>query len=64
MVGWKEKVVGVLKQNLHGLSVSEIARKLDTTRITVALVLAELKGEGKVLVRMVGVAKLHYLKKP
>jgi len=62
MVGWKEKIVGVLKQHTEGLSVSEISRKLGTTRITVALALAELKGEGNVLIRVVGVAKLHYLK--
>ena len=63
MVSWKDKVVGVLRQESHGSSVSEIARKLDTTRITAALALAELKGEGKVSIRIVGVAKLYCLNK-
>jgi len=63
MVNWKDKVVSILKLHPVGLSVSETSRQLSTTRITAALALAELKGEGKVSIRMVGVAKLHYLKK-
>jgi hypothetical protein len=62
MITWKDKVVSILKLHPIGLSVSEISRQLATTRITAALALAELKGEGKVSIRMVGVAKLHCLK--
>lgn len=61
MLSWKEKVKDLLTLNDYGLSITDISNKLNTTRHTISLALAELKGEGKIKIRMVGVAKLHYL---
>ena len=57
----KELVINLLKRDGDGLTIVEIARKLDISRNTAAVVLAELKGEGVLRIRAVGVAKLHYL---
>ncbi len=56
----KESVIRLLRRNRDGLTVVEIARTLSISRNTVAVVLAGLIGAGKVRVRPVGVAKLHY----
>lgn len=56
----KELVVDLLKRNRDGLTVVEIARELGISRNTVAVALAELVGAGKIRVRPVGIAKLHY----
>ena len=61
-MGKKERVVELLRQNKDGLTIIEIATKLKISRNTVAVALAELKGEGKIRIRPVGMAKLHYLK--
>ncbi|MBT4651738.1 HTH domain-containing protein [Candidatus Woesearchaeota archaeon] len=58
----KEQVVSLLKKNTDGLTIIEIARALKISRNTVPVVLAELKGEGKIRVRPIGKAKLHYWK--
>jgi len=58
----KSLVEQLLKKNTDGFTVSEISRSLKIARNTVAVALAELKGEGRLRIRPVGVAKLHYLK--
>ena len=58
----KDQVEELLRKNTDGLTVSEIARALKISRNTVAVALAELKGEDRIRIRPVGVAKLHYLK--
>ena len=58
----KELVEKLLKKETDGLTTVEIASKLNISRNTVAVALAELKGEGKIRIRPVGIAKLHYLK--
>lgn len=58
----KNQIVKLLEKNRDGLTVSEISRKLGFSRNTVAVYLAELKGERKIRIREVGMAKLHYLK--
>jgi len=63
MKGKKELVIDLLKKHSEGLTVIEISRLLKISRNTAAVYLAELKGEGKLRIRPVGVAKLHYLKK-
>jgi Mn-dependent DtxR family transcriptional regulator len=45
-----------------GLTIIEISRLLKISRNTVAIVLAELKGESVIIIRPVGKAKLHYWK--
>ncbi len=57
----KELVVGLLSKNTDGLTIIEIATLLKISRNTAAVALAELKGEGTIRIRPVGMAKLHYL---
>ena len=61
--GKKETVVKLLRRNTDGLTVTEISSSLSISRNTVAVALAELKGEGRLRIRPVGMAKLHYLKR-
>ncbi len=62
MVSTKKTLVeSLLKKNIEGLTITEIASLLKISRNTVAVALAELKGEGRIRVREVGMAKLHYL---
>lgn len=64
MVSTKKGLVeNLLRKNTDGLTVTEIAQILKISRNTVAVALAELKGEGRMRVREVGMAKLHYLEK-
>ena len=58
----KEIVVDALKKNFMGLTIVELSNLLKISRNTVAIVLAELKGEGTIIIRPVGKAKLHYWK--
>jgi len=59
--GKKEQVMKLLKSNTEGLTIKEISEKIDISRNTVAVALAELKGEGLLRVREIGMAKLNYL---
>jgi predicted transcriptional regulator len=59
----KGSVVDLLRKNSDGLTITEISKLLQISRNTVAVALAELKGEGKLRIRKVGMAKLHYLKR-
>ncbi len=55
----KEAVKDVLKSHPEGLPISGIAKVLGVSRHTVSVKLAELKGEGNVEIRQVGMAKVH-----
>lgn len=57
----KERVIELLSKDRDGLTVVDIANILKLSRNTVAVALAELKGEEKIRIRPVGIAKLHYL---
>ena len=59
-MGKKEEVSRILQANTEGLTVTEIAAMLSISRNTVSVALAELKGEGLIRVRPIGMAKLHY----
>jgi Mn-dependent DtxR family transcriptional regulator len=59
----RELVIKLLKNDEEGFTLVEIARKLEISRNTVAVILAELKGAGLIRVRPVGMAKLNYWKK-
>ncbi len=59
-MGKKEAVINLLKKNTDGLTIIEITKSLKISRNTVPVVLAELKGEGRIRIRPVGKAKLHY----
>ena len=58
----KEVVSDLLKKNAMGLTIVEISKILKISRNTVALALAELKGENVIMIRPVGKAKLNYWK--
>ena len=58
----KELVTEALKKNPMGLTIVELSKLLKISRNTVAIVLAELKGERVIIIRPVGKAKLHYWK--
>ena len=58
----KEVVIEILKKNPMGLTIVEISKLLKISRNTVALALAELKGEGNIIIRPIGKAKLYYWK--
>ena len=60
MTDWKEEITEILKQHPEGLSIKDLAEKISTSRITISLALAELKGEKKIMIRQVAAAKLHY----
>lgn len=59
----KNLVIKLLKKDTDGLTTIEISRKLKISRNTVAVALAELKGQGILRIRPVGIARLHYLKR-
>jgi Mn-dependent DtxR family transcriptional regulator len=58
----KELVIELLKENTDGLAILEIAKILNTSRNSVPVILAELKGEGLIRIRPIGRVKLHYWK--
>ena len=60
-MGKKEDVTKLLRKDTDGLTIVDIARKLGISRNTAAVALAELKGEGLIRIRPVGIAKLHYI---
>ncbi len=61
-MGKREEVIKLLKKNTDGLTIVDIAKQLGISRNTASVALAELKGEGAIRIRPVGIAKLHYLK--
>jgi Mn-dependent DtxR family transcriptional regulator len=56
---YKEKIISLLKQDYSGLTIADIAGKIGTTRHTVSIVLAELRGANLIEIRQIGMAKLH-----
>ena len=55
-----ELIADLLRKRTDGLTIQEIATALGISRNTVAVALAELKGAGRVRIREIGMAKLHY----
>ena len=54
----KTKISQMLKAS-NGMTIEELARNAEVSRITVMITLAELKGEQKIDIKKVGQAKLH-----
>lgn len=64
MVEIKERILKLLKERPEGLTLKEIAKGLDISRITASKYIFELKGEGLIRRRRVGSAILHYISQP
>ena len=58
----REKILKTLSQTDRGLTIKDLAKKCNASRYTIAKASQRLIGEGKIEVREVGPAKLHYLK--
>ncbi|MBA7627784.1 hypothetical protein ES703_35252 [subsurface metagenome] len=56
----KGKVIGVLKKHKEGLTIQDLANLSNLSRNTVTTILAELRGQGKIKMREIGMAKVHY----
>ena len=56
----KEKVIEALKKHKEGLTIQDLANLTNLSRNTVTTILAELRGQGKIRMREIGMAKLHY----
>ncbi len=59
---YKERIIELLKEDSFGLTIADLSKELGTTRHTVSIILAELRGAEIVEIRKVGIAKLHLLK--
>jgi predicted transcriptional regulator len=59
----KQKIIDELKKSENGYTISELAKKLKTSRNTVAIAFAFLEGAGKVSIRKAGMAKIYYWRK-
>jgi len=57
---WKEKILEFLEGNPSGYTITDIAKEIKTTRITVSKYLSLLEQEKKVLSREIGVYKLYF----
>lgn len=58
----KQKIEELLKENPQGLSIQELSDKTGFPRQKIVVLLAELKGEKKILIREIGQVKLNYWK--
>ena len=56
----REKIIKELKKNPNGFTVSELSKKLNISRQTVANCFAFLEGAEKVKIRQVGMAKIYF----
>ena len=59
----KGAIIELLSERSYGLTIEEISRLLNINRTTASKYLFVLNAEGKIFVRDVGKAKLHYLKR-
>lgn len=58
-----KEIQRILKKDNRGLTIQELSEKTNTSRITAAMALMKLNGEGVLEIREIGNCKLHYLKK-
>lgn len=56
----REKIIRELKKNLNGFTISELAKKLNLSRQTIANCFAFLEGAEKVKIRKAGMAKIYF----
>ena len=58
----KNLILGLLKDHPEGLTIQRLAKLTDMSRITVTKYIHELIGEGRILERKIGVARLMFSK--
>lgn len=58
----KQAILGALRGDPMGLTVQDISRQCKVSRVTAAIYVHELMGEGKVVERKVGAYKLFRIK--
>ncbi|MAH07246.1 hypothetical protein CMI38_03285 [Candidatus Pacearchaeota archaeon] len=58
----REKIVNELKKTGKGYTVSELSKKMNLSRQTIANCFAFFEGAGKVDIRRTGMAKIYYWK--
>ena len=56
----REKIITELKKNPTGYTISELSKKLNLSRQTIANCFAFLEGAQKVNIRNTGMAKIYY----
>ena len=56
----REKIIKELEENPNGFTVSELSKKLNVSRQTVANCFAFLEGAQKVEIRQAGMAKIYF----
>ncbi len=56
----KEEIEKLIKEDNQGLTIQDIVNKTKLSWNTVTKILAMIEGEGKIRIREVGQAKLHY----
>lgn len=65
-MGKIEKVINqikeILRKDSRGLTIQELSEKTKVSRITAAMALMKLEGQGFLDIRIIGNCKLHYLK--
>ena len=57
---YKIIISGLLKDNPQGLTIEALSSRTKINRVKTNNILSELKGEKKIYVRAVGMAKVHY----
>jgi len=57
-----EQIRHILTNDTQGLTIQELSDRVKTSRITTAMALMKLEGQGFLNVRVIGNCKLHYLK--
>jgi len=56
----REKIIKELEKNPNGFTVSELSKKLNISRQTIANCFAFLEGAEKVKIRQAGMAKIYF----
>lgn len=56
----REKIIKELKQNPNGFTISELSKKFNVSRQTIANCFAFLEGAEKVKIRQVGMARIYF----
>jgi len=59
----RNKIIKELKKNSNGFTVSELSKKLNVSRQTIANCFAFLEGARKVKIRQAGMAKIYFWNK-